>query len=287
MNSQRTIVNDRVKKERAKKAVAFAMQGHWEEAVELNRLILKDFPGDLETYNRLGKALSELGHNRQAREAFQQALEISPHNSIAKKNLDRLMRLGEDESPRPISSSVIAAPKVFIEESGKSGLTSLLNLASPQVLLKLTPGEVLELIIEGNKMKVKDSSGEYAGQVEPKIASRLIRLIGGGNTYQATVTSSNERELILIIREIYKHPSQVSIVSFPTKGGSSLRVVVPAPALDYEDSEGEPAELGSAMLKDWSDDDTEPGDDEAFAPSFQRIVNSPDDDVDGDSNDDY
>ena len=29
------------------------------------------------------------------------------------------------------------------------------------------------------------------------------------------------------------------------------------------------------VLKDWSDDDTEPGDDEAFTPAFQRIVNSP------------
>ena len=285
MNNQRTIDKDRVKKERAKKAVAFAMQGHWEDTAELNRTILKDLPEDLETLNRLGKALSELGKNKSARQTFQQVLEISPHNSIARKNLDRLQRLGEDESPRPASSGGKAAPQVFIEESGKSGVTSLLNLASPQLLLKLTPGNVLQLVIEGNKMKVNDTSGEHVGQVEPKMASRLIRLIGGGNKYEATVTSSSERELSVIIRESYKHPSQASIVSFPLKSGSSQRVYVPSPVLDFEDTEGEPAVRSSAMYKDWSDDDTEPGDDEAFAPAFQRIVNNPDDDGDGNSDD--
>ena len=92
----------RVRKEKAKKAIALAMQNRWEDAVSLNRSILKDFSDDLEAYNRLGKALSELGRNREATEAFQSALQISPTNSIARKNLERLSRLG-DEAPVPLS----------------------------------------------------------------------------------------------------------------------------------------------------------------------------------------
>ena len=78
------------KNDLTRQAVAMAMANRWAEAVKLNRSILDDFPNDLETYNRLGKALSELGQNREARQAFERALSQSPHNPIAKKNLDRL-----------------------------------------------------------------------------------------------------------------------------------------------------------------------------------------------------
>ena len=87
---------EKVRKDLAKKAVALAMHSRWAEAATMNETILADFPRDLEAYNRLGKALSELGRNREAKEAFQRALEVSPNNGIAKKNLDRLARLGDD-----------------------------------------------------------------------------------------------------------------------------------------------------------------------------------------------
>ena len=161
----------RVRKEKAKKAIALAMQNRWEDAVSLNRSILKDFSDDLEAYNRLGKALSELGRNREATEAFQSALQISPTNSIARKNLERLSRLG-DEAPRS-SVNNTAPPQVFIEESGKTGVTSLLKLALPIVLLRLAPGHAVRLKLEGTKLMVTDSSSEHVGQVEPKLASRL------------------------------------------------------------------------------------------------------------------
>ena len=75
------------KNDLTRQAVALAMESRWEEAVEVNRAILDDFPTDLETCNRLGKALSELGQNVEARKAFERALSISPNNPIAKKNL--------------------------------------------------------------------------------------------------------------------------------------------------------------------------------------------------------
>ncbi len=67
---------EKVKKDKAKKAVALAMNNRWEEAVIINRSIAQEFPKDLEAFNRMGKALSELGRNREAKKAFQSALEI-------------------------------------------------------------------------------------------------------------------------------------------------------------------------------------------------------------------
>ena len=264
----------RVRKEKAKKAIALAMQNRWEDAVSLNRSILKDFSDDLEAYNRLGKALSELGRNRDATEAFQSALQISPTNSIARKNLERLSRLG-DEAPRS-SVNNTAPPQVFIEESGKTGVTSLLKLALPIVLLRLAPGHAVRLKLEGTKLMVTDSSSEHVGQVEPKLASRLKKLMTGGNRYEAVTTSVGERELTIIIREVYKHPSQMGIVSFPLRSAADYRVYLPSTVMGYDVSEEEAEDKERVAVKDWSNDDTEPGDDEAFSPVLHRVINPED-----------
>ena len=260
---------EKARKDLAKKAVGLAMHSRWEDAVEVNWSILNHFEDDLEAHNRLGKALSELGRNREAKDAFRRALELSPHNGIAKKNLDRLARLGDDSPGAAARSS--ASPPVFIEESGKAGVTSLVNLASPDVLVKLAPGHPVELLMEGSRLKIAEPSGEYAGQVEPKLASRLTRLIKGGNRYDATVTSVGERELTVIIRETSKEPSQAGIVSFPSKGAGDYRAYMPSTILG-ELTEDETPEPERVVVKDWSDDDTEPGDDDAYTPVFHRII---------------
>jgi tetratricopeptide (TPR) repeat protein len=251
------------------------MQSRWSDAVATNRSILNEFPRDLEAYNRLGKALAELGRNREARLAFRRALEVSPHNAIAKKNLSRLSQLGDDTPRSTVKSST--PPHAFIEESGKAGVTSLMNLALPKMLLKMAPGHPIQLDMDGGGLKVADLTGEYLGQVEPKLASRIIRLIKGGNRYEATVTSVSEEELHVIIREVYQHPSQSGTVSFQLRGGADYRVDLPSTVLGYELGDEEAEEAGQAVVKDWSDDDTEPGDDGAFNPVVHRIISTGDD----------
>ena len=271
---------EKSRKDRAKKAIALAMQSRWEEAVALNQSLIGDFPQDLEAYNRLGKALSELGRNREAKEAFQHALEISPHNGIAKKNLYRLMHLG-DETPRAAPRKGVP-PRVFIEETGKAGVTTLMNLASSDVLRKLAAGHPVHLQTDGVRLKVFESSGEYVGQVEPRLASRLSRLIKGGNGYEATVTSVGEHELTVIIREVFQHSSQARHVSFPSRDTGDARVVLPGALLAYELGEEQPDDTEKVAVKDWSDDDTEPGDDDAFTPVIHRIINAADETAPGD-----
>ena len=50
----------KLKEELTKKAVAFALNGQWDEAAECNKAILCDYPEDAETMNRLAKSLIEL-----------------------------------------------------------------------------------------------------------------------------------------------------------------------------------------------------------------------------------
>ena len=137
-------LDEKIKNDRAKKAVALAMNNRWEEAVAVNQTIARDFPEDIGAYNRLGKALSELGRNKEAQEAFRSVLKRSPNNSIAKKNLSRLMKLSDADAPRA-ARTASRRSQTFIEESGNAGVTSLIKLAPPDALVKLTPGDMVRL----------------------------------------------------------------------------------------------------------------------------------------------
>ena len=274
---QQTEDKVKTKQDRTKVAIALAMKNRWPEAVAVNRSLIDDFPGDLESYNRMGRALTELGRIEEAREAFRRVLEVSPHNTIARKNLDRLDQLG-DNLPRHQPTNR-RATRAFIGESGKTLVTSLVNVAPPKTLARLTPGDDVNLELAGRRLNVREeASGEELGQVESKTASRLKRLMSGGNRYAATVKSVDDRAVTIIIREVYKHPSQAGIVSFPSRASSGSHVSG-SPA-GYESGEDENAVEAKRInaAKDWSDDDTEPGDDEAFTPSIHRIINSANED---------
>ncbi len=272
MSIHAAIDREKARKDLAKRAVAFAMKSRWRDAAALNRSILSEFPGDVEAYNRLGKALSELGSNREARAAFGAVLQRAPHNAIAKKNLARLERLADDAAPRVVRRAR-ASGNAFIKDSGRSGVTSLIKLAPPRALLALAPGDAVALEARGGGLAAADVSGERLGEVEPRLGSRLARLIAGGNRYAATASRVGERELVIIIREAYKSAAQTGIQSFPPQLAS--------PALGYEfvDDEAETAIAEPILVKDWSSDDTEPGDDEAFSPVIHRIVDANGDEV--------
>ena len=283
MNARGFEDRDKIHKDRAKRAVALAMHGKWEHAATMNRSIVREFPDDLEAYNRLGKAFSELGRNREAKAAFESVLQRSPNNSIAKKNLARLTKLSDEASPR-IAKRTGRSVHAFIEESGKAGVTTLTKPAPNSVLLELTPGDLVNLSVTGRALTVTDESGAYIGQVEPRVGTRIARLIKGGNRYEATVTSAEGKRLDIIIRETYKSPSQMGVVSFPLRGSAEYGGYLPSQAMTYDagDDEMEIPVAEKVAVKDWSNDDTEPGDDEAFSPVIHRIINSPGEDMDAD-----
>ena len=61
MFPQKAEDRQKLKKDWAKRAIALAMKSRWADAVSTNLSLLLEFPEDLEAYNRLGKALTELG----------------------------------------------------------------------------------------------------------------------------------------------------------------------------------------------------------------------------------
>jgi tetratricopeptide (TPR) repeat protein len=205
---------DRLRQKRTKseQAISLAMKNRWEEAAQLNREILDLFPNEVDAFNRLGKALTELGRYAEARDAYAKAVKLDPLNGIATKNLQRLGKLASEGAAAPPPTPV--DPRLFIEESGKTTVTSLTDTRRREALAKLSAGDQLRLERRGNQLVVADKSGQDVGRIEPKLEHDLIRLLDLGNQYAAFVTSSNDQSVHVIIREIHRAPAMGNRPSF-------------------------------------------------------------------------
>src|SRR5829696_797766 len=211
----------RLKRQLADQAIAQATAAQWVEASETNQRLLELGP-DAEAENRLAKALWELGELGQAREHYQTALALDPTNRIAERNIDRLRILLVDagEKTVPAQEGSKAPVSIFVEETGKTGFAFLTDLPNPRKLAQVNPGDAVELTPEGNRL-IAFSNGMRIGIVEPRVAARLLKLIADGNKYAAGVTSLGDKDVRIIIREIFQDPRNYGKVSFPTAAKST------------------------------------------------------------------
>lgn len=229
----------RLKKQWTDLAIKQAQSSQWDEAVHTNKNILQLFPSEPDAYNRLGKAYSELGQYAEAREAYSQTLIYSPKNTIARKNLDRLALLEESSVQVHLGMGRID-PQLFIEETGKTGVTELINLAPANTLARVSVGDTVQLHVMGHTVLVRNGAGEDLGQLEPRLANRLINFMEGGNRYAAAILAMENGQVRLIIREEYQHPSMFGKVSFPSQGGGeTVRAYIKDSILrrDHEDED--------------------------------------------------
>jgi hypothetical protein len=234
----------RQRRQLAETAIAQATSGEWEAAVATNRELLELGP-DTDAYNRLGKALAELGRHGEALEAYERALERDATNRIAERNVARLQVLtgGGDGSGPGNGKQEKASAADFIEEMGKTGHARVINVGPARQLAPLSPGDAVELVLDSELLMAHVGDTEI-GQVEPRVGARLAKLMKGGNRYDAAITVVNGDEVRVIIREVYAHPDNFGKVSFP--GSTSARPAGVRPdirgtALRYDD-EGEESE---------------------------------------------
>jgi tetratricopeptide (TPR) repeat protein len=235
----------RLKQQRSKEAIDLAMQARWQEAVVINKEIVQDYPDDVDAYNRLGRAYMELGQFKKARDAYQSAVKLDPYNAIAGRNIRRLNDIKDTGSTEVETGTV--EPQQFIEEIGKAGVVTLIDLAPKEKRALVVAGDKVILKAGGSILTVESSRGAYVGKVEPKYAQRLARLTLGGNKYSATVVKSTAETMTVMIRETFQHPSQVGKLSFPPKGMEQFRAYG-SDKLTKIESEGEEDESGYTII---------------------------------------
>ena len=197
-------------------AVQLAIAGKWDEAVKLNKFIVDSFGADEETQNRLGKALSEMGKLKEAKASYEAALKLNPMNSIAKRNAARINALLHQKEGLKVGGTRVDL-NLFVEEMGKTVITTLESVPGANICSKVAAGDVAELSIEADGVAAETSRGVKLGLLEAKLARRLTKFMRGGNRYQAGVTSCEGNTVKLIVRETYQDPHFAGKPSFPMK----------------------------------------------------------------------
>jgi tetratricopeptide (TPR) repeat protein len=249
-------------------AIELAAKSRWQEAVDINRQLIA-LGEDADTYNRLGKAYFELGQLAEARDTYQNALRLNPSNTIAKKNLARLQELlargGEVLAPTKTTRQLVDL-RLFITETGRTCLTSLVDVPRSAVVDSIVTGEKVDLQLEGRNVVVIDADSNIIGRLEPKLAQRLGELIAGGNRYATAIAHVNGPQIRLLIREIYQDPSQRGRISFPGKLGEGALYSGYVTTTRYDD-------YGEDMLdeEDDSSDEREEIEEESFGADEEEL----------------
>ena len=238
-------------RDKAQTAIELATKSQWEEAASLNRELTELFPKDVETSNRLGKALMELGDWAAAAEAFQRTLQLAPTNAIAKKNLERVRSLAND-APVPRSSAQRLSSQFFIEEGSKTTQAPLHCSPTEAALASLLVSAPVELLRNGNSLEVQTSQGERLGTLPAALSSRLIRLQEEGNQYQAAVARIEGHQVTIMVRETFQHPSLRGIISFPSRNRAANATRAPGTR-----SAVRRAEAPDRMPLSWGDEEEE------------------------------
>jgi hypothetical protein len=246
----------------AEDAVQLAIQGKWDEAVKLNKFIIDSFGADEETQNRLGKALSELGKLKEAKASYEAALKLNPMNSIAKKNAARINALLHQKEGLKVGGTRVDL-NLFVEEMGKTVITTVEAPASADISSKVAAGDVAELKIDGDGITAETSRGVRIGQLEPKLARRLTKFMRGGNRYQAGLTSVDGNAVKLIVRETYQDPRFAGKPSFPMRRKREVEFRPYAKesliSRDVEVFAGDEEEEGEVLAEEPVSDDLEEG----------------------------
>ena len=201
-----------------------SMEGRWEDALTLNKILIERTPKDAPAFNRMGKAYLELGDVQQASEAYTASLRIDPANMIARRNLQRLEQLRQHAIEiKHREKRLTGRTNVFIQEVGKTWVDELVNPAPTDILAEVASGEVLQLKVVKGKLQVLRGDNVFLGEIDPRTAVRVVELMAKGNTYEVYALGTSAAGLRIILRETFRHPSVADRVSFPRQISQASR----------------------------------------------------------------
>ncbi len=197
-------------------AIEFALAGRWEEAIEVNLEGAELDSNNVGCLNRLAKAYLELSRYADARKSLEKAIKIDPRNRIAARQLDRLSKLDGSGIARRTSSGTATSSALFISDPAVATVSELKKVANADILAAISPGDKFKLVVDDTIMSVETIGGEYVGTLEVRIATRLRKMIDGGNKYEIRAAKLTDSEVVVVLRETKRSAEQVRIASFPS-----------------------------------------------------------------------
>lgn len=240
-------------------AINAATNRDWKAAIAANLSMLKQNSKDVDALNRLGRAYFETGQKTKAEEIYKKVLRLDKFNTIATKNLQLLhtSRFTRD-GKSPISSS---PPPVFLEEPGITKLVTLTRLGDPKVISRMHPGDAVKIAARDHCVAVTSQSNDNLGRLPDDLASRLLPLLKGGNTYNAWIRSL-DGGIKIFIKEMSRGPKNKDLVSFPITERLTYAAFTPPELVHSE----KPDTSGVEEQEEFNARDDDAGSDEPIMP---------------------
>ena len=186
------------------KAIDAALSSRWEEALKLNKRIIRQDPQNIDALNRQAHVYMELGKANLAKKYYSLVLKFDPYNPIALKNLKIMKSFRSNRQDFVPNGQNKLSPSLFLQEPGKSKTVNLLKVAEPQKLSQAFCGMKVEMVIKNRKITIVDGHGNYLGVLPDDINHRLLRLLKGGNKYELFIQSVRVNSLSIIIKETFR-----------------------------------------------------------------------------------
>lgn len=203
------------------KAIQAMLIGDWKNAAILNKALINENPNDIDALNRLAYVFTILGKIQNAKLTYKKVLKIDVLNQIAIRNVKKLTELGPKQIAKSFSS-IKRLNNIFLEETGKTKILSLVNTAQPKIIGLLTTGQPVEITIKRSKIFVQDQNEQYLGVLPDDVGRRLIKLIKGGNIYSACIKSASGHSVCVFIKEIKRSSKYKNQPSFPQTDNHDL-----------------------------------------------------------------
>lgn len=215
-----------------KQAIQTALNGNWQNAIFLNKDLIKENPEDIDALNRLALAYAITGKINLAKTTYLKVVKIDPLNSIALRNLKKI----KDKILKANSNSNYYINNKFLEEPGKTKVIELVNIAQPKIIEQLRTGQSLNLSIKRLKIFILEDK-QYIGVLPDDIGKRLIKFIKGGCQYEAYTKSASAHKVTIFIKELKKSSRYRNQPSFIPNSESSLALDKPKKSRSFEDPE--------------------------------------------------
>ncbi|MBI2018613.1 tetratricopeptide repeat protein [Candidatus Daviesbacteria bacterium] len=222
-------------------AIEAALNSSWQDALKLNKKILKVEPQNVDALARLARVNMELGKFNLAKKFYSEVLKYDPYNPIAIKNLKIIKSFKSNNQNLNRNGSVKLSPSLFLQEPGKTKVVSLLKVAEPQKLSQTFCGMKVEIVIKNRKITITDFEGKYLGVLPDDVSYHLLRLIKGGNKYELFIKSIKVNGLAVLIRETFRSKRFKNQASFL----GNLDVVVTTDLITAVDDPGDSVDSAS------------------------------------------
>lgn len=204
------------------RAINAAIQTKWDEAIELNKQILKLDKKNVDGHLRIAFALLQANKIATAKKYYKTALKLQPGNHSIIDNLERIKILELRKNKSPKDKSVNLDPNLFIETPGKTRSIVLVNPGQKNILAQLTIGQHVLLVSKKRRIDVRTQDKEFIGALPDDISKRLTLFIKAGSEFTVYIKEANLNKVVVFVREERKGKKVAKYTSFPTNMQSKL-----------------------------------------------------------------